>query len=293
MLEDIIRKHTEAAFEAIKPVIIGSATSGNYQINDKYRIFAYLEDSNGEDDSWISLSLETMSSGQIIKLAGTDTEDAESEDGLKKALADCMKQFVVRISSKEQEKEALELIRGIIRDLGENSYVGAAFEGCSEIAEANIRDDAMCSLKQRLEQAERELEILHDRISMDNEKIRSLELQAGHLSRLLELEQEWEDYTDPDAASQEEYNRLKSDPSGRVLTDGEARDLVCRDFGFDPGRVQVFRDAPVYQKNRHGTLREIRRAERVPVYHSSDWNYVRFGCGGIVYEMHDGDLRMA
>ncbi len=51
------------------------------------------------------------------------------------------------ITTKEQERNALEEIRKIVKSLGENSYVATAFAGCFEIAEENIEYDAAYSLK--------------------------------------------------------------------------------------------------------------------------------------------------
>jgi len=53
------------------------------------------------------------------------------------------------MATKAQEREALEKIRKIIEELGENSYLGTAFEGFFEIAEDNIENDFGCSMKQR------------------------------------------------------------------------------------------------------------------------------------------------
>ena len=52
---------------------------------------------------------------------------------------------------KEQERKALEKIKKIVTDLGEDSYISMAFEGCFEIAEGNIENDFGCSMKQRAE----------------------------------------------------------------------------------------------------------------------------------------------
>lgn len=49
--------------------------------------------------------------------------------------------------TKEQERKALEKIRKIIEELGEDSYIGTAFEGCCDLAEQNIIDDAAYSMK--------------------------------------------------------------------------------------------------------------------------------------------------
>ena len=62
------------------------------------------------------------------------------------------------MTTKEQERKALEKIRKIVEELGENSYVGTAFEGCFEIAEDNIENDFGCSMKRRAEIAEEKLE---------------------------------------------------------------------------------------------------------------------------------------
>lgn len=61
------------------------------------------------------------------------------------------------MATKEQERTALAKIRKIVAELGENSYVGTAFEGCFEDAEFNIDSDAAFSLKGRLELAQGDL----------------------------------------------------------------------------------------------------------------------------------------
>ena len=64
--------------------------------------------------------------------------------------------------TKDQERKALEQIKKIVDSLGDDSYIGTAFEGCFEIAAKNIENDFACSMKERAEIAERrkrELEI--------------------------------------------------------------------------------------------------------------------------------------
>lgn len=60
------------------------------------------------------------------------------------------------MTTKEQELKALAQIRKIMDGLGEGSYIEAAFEGCFEVAEDNIRNDFACSVKQRAEKAEQD-----------------------------------------------------------------------------------------------------------------------------------------
>ena len=59
------------------------------------------------------------------------------------------------MTTKEQERKALEQIRKIVEGLGENSYVGTAFAGCFEDAEDNIENDFAMSMKDRYESEER------------------------------------------------------------------------------------------------------------------------------------------
>ena len=73
-------------------------------------------------------------------------------------------------ATKQQERNALAAIRRIVEELGPQSYLATAFEGCFEDAEQNIEDDAAYSMKARLEiQAQRAIERGHevDRLKAD------------------------------------------------------------------------------------------------------------------------------
>ncbi len=59
--------------------------------------------------------------------------------------------------SKKEELKALSDIKNILKNLGSDSYVGVALEGCLEIAEQNIECDFLCSMKQRCDSANEEL----------------------------------------------------------------------------------------------------------------------------------------
>lgn len=61
------------------------------------------------------------------------------------------------MSTKDEERKALEKIRKIVADLGEDSYIGMAFTGCFEDAERNIDDDAAYSQSERAERYEIEM----------------------------------------------------------------------------------------------------------------------------------------
>lgn len=82
------------------------------------------------------------------------------------------------MTTKEQERKALEKIRKIVEELGEGSYVGTAFEGCFEIAEENIANDWACSMKQKAEAAEKEAEYFHTIANNEANEIGKLEAEA-------------------------------------------------------------------------------------------------------------------
>lgn len=62
------------------------------------------------------------------------------------------------MATKEMERKALEKIRKIVSELGEDSYIGWAFEGCFEMAEQNIDGDMAVSMKQIAERNAKEVE---------------------------------------------------------------------------------------------------------------------------------------
>ena len=88
--------------------------------------------------------------------------------------------------------------------------------------------------------------------------------------------------------SQEEYEELAK--CGEELNIEKATEIVCREFGFDRCRVVVNGEAVTYEVNKYGRLRVKDELERPPVYFSTDWNYIRFDCAGIMYEMVNGGL---
>lgn len=68
------------------------------------------------------------------------------------------------MTTKEQERKALEQIRKIIAGLGDLSYIGTALEGCLEIADQNIEYDFADSMKGRAEIADKKVKELTSEI---------------------------------------------------------------------------------------------------------------------------------
>lgn len=59
------------------------------------------------------------------------------------------------MTTKEQERKALEKMKKIVAELGPQSYIGTAFEGAWELAEQNIDWDAAYSVTNSIECANR------------------------------------------------------------------------------------------------------------------------------------------
>lgn len=94
------------------------------------------------------------------------------------------------MTTKEQERKALEQIKKIVANLGENSYIATAFEGCFEIAAENIENDFACSMKQRKEAAEFAEDQLRAKVAEKDERIKQLEDQIRFMTTAAEKKED-------------------------------------------------------------------------------------------------------
>ena len=115
------------------------------------------------------------------------------------------------------------------------------------------------------------------------------DIQIDALTKQVEREQEWKPYVDTNNYQQAEYDHLRS--AGRVMTDDEAKDLLYDEFGFAREKVTIFHSVPAFEVNRHRQLRKVGEIERLPLYEATDWNYIRFDCGVMTYELINDELR--
>lgn len=87
------------------------------------------------------------------------------------------------MTTKDQERKALEKIRKIVEELGEDSYIGMALEGCIDDAEQNIENDWALSMKGRWQDTERKMEAVKER----NAELKAeLEEAEKHVERMRE-----------------------------------------------------------------------------------------------------------
>lgn len=200
------------------------------------------------------------------------------------------------MATKEQELKALAKIKKIVDDLGEDSYIGTAFEGCFEIAEENIENDFACSMKQRAESAEKtmlksygKVNELKEQLKAAEAKVKAAEAKAEELQAALDKELEWHDCEGGTNLQQERYEQLLN--CGKKLTEDEAKELIYEEFGFAKEKVTIITEVSTYEANKYHQMRKKETFNRVPVGDATDWNYIRFNCSGWMYEMVNGGLK--
>lgn len=193
------------------------------------------------------------------------------------------------IISKNQEFEALKKIMDIINELGDDSYIGTAFEGCIEIAQSNIKYDQACSMKALWKSTQNNAVYYAKLAETRSKELEEAKKEIDCLRKKLELEQEWKDY-DIGNFSQSYYDDLIKQPETHYLTDEEAKDLLYDWYGFAKEKITIHKSIPIYQINRHRQLRQTGTVDRRPAYFSTDWNYIRFDCGGTSYELCNDNL---
>ena len=124
------------------------------------------------------------------------------------------------------------------------------------------------------------------------------DIEIERLKKELEREQEWKPYEDTHNVTQEQYADLaESIPGGAAhyMTDAEALDWICSEFGFDRSKVTILHEIDEYEVNRHHQLRRTgKKVDRRPIYCATDYHYIRFNVGrgtGWMWEAWNGQLR--
>lgn len=130
---------------------------------------------------------------------------------------------------------------------------------------------------------------LMDQEKEHKERMAKLLAENARLQEELDRELDWQLTNSAGTQMyQEEYDDLLR--HGEVLNCVQAVNIVCKEYGFARDRVEIKKEVSTYQENKRGELREKERMERDPVYSSTDWNYIRFDCAGLQYEMINGEL---
>ena len=137
----------------------------------------------------ITFTAEDTESGktETYKISVVDRTEAAAKKFFRETAKECGRTFqsieLLRTdvpATKRNERETLEIIRQLVADLGEQSYLATAFQGCFEDAEDNIDDDAAYSYKGRYE---------HVREQLDEAKKKIEELEGKLTQEIAEKQQ--------------------------------------------------------------------------------------------------------
>lgn len=124
--------------------------------------------------------------------------------------------------SKKEELKALSDIKNILKNLGSDSYVGVAFEGCLEIAEENIECDFLCSMKQRCDSVNEELSKCKRELEEYHSTAKSFKESAEENKVLREENKKWFcQYQEQTARADKAENEI-------VFLKAKLYDLICK-----------------------------------------------------------------
>ena len=121
------------------------------------------------------------------------------------------------MTTKEQERKALEQIEKIISGLGENSYIGTAMEGMIEDARENIENDFALSWKDRAETAEKACDLRRNQAHELEKQVE--ELTATVNLRNMEIESKEKDIELLSKKCDENEERWKKEYCARIDTE--------------------------------------------------------------------------
>lgn len=120
--------------------------------------------------------------------------------------------------------------------------------------------------------------------------IKDSAMRISMLEKALENELEWKSIEIEGNVSQNDYNALAQAAGTRRLSDEEVKEMLYSQYGFAKEKITILHTVPKYEVNRHRKLRKVGEFDRVPLYNSTDWNYIRFDCGCMTYELFNDSL---
>jgi chromosome segregation ATPase len=118
------------------------------------------------------------------------------------------------MTSKDQERKALEQIRKIVAALGEESYIGKAFEGCFEIASDNIDNDFWNSYKDTIAGLRKTIDDKRNELFMVDEELNEMRNRAEFAESQFNITQKTADnwcakYHEAADSAKENWNKFR------------------------------------------------------------------------------------
>jgi chromosome segregation ATPase len=118
------------------------------------------------------------------------------------------------MTSKDQERKALEQIRKIVAALGEESYIGKAFEGCLEIASDNIDNNFWNTYKDTIAGLRKTIDDKRNELFMVDEELNEMRKRAEFAESQFNMTQKTADnwcakYHEAADSAKENWNKFR------------------------------------------------------------------------------------
>lgn len=105
----------------------------------------------------------------------------------------------------------------------------------------------------------------------------------------LDCELDWQPAKDIGTnMSEREYQLLADDTAPMSELDAIRR--ITQECGFDTACIELVQTVETFDKNKYGKCRVSGTFSRLPVWASTDWNYIRFQVCGNQWEIVNGEL---
>ena len=122
-------------------------------------------------------------------------------------------------------------------------------------------------------------------------KLNAEKVRADKLQNQLDKELDWHPAKHTGTnMKQDDYNKLAESGSAIIPSDEEAIEHLSILFGFMPEKIQILREVQTFEVNKYHRLRVKETFRREPLYDATDWNYIRFDCAGMQWELVNGEL---
>lgn len=162
-------------------------------------------------------------------------------------------------------------------------YVGDKYDFC------NAYTKNIGGLAEKIQKAVNNERIAEEQKAEKAQKM--YERRIAELEKALEQVQRWKPYVDTNNVPQETYEKLIHAGGTKYLTEEAAKALLFDWYGFSKEEITIHTEIPKYEVNRDKLLRKVGTIDRRPAYNATDWNYIRFDCKLMAYEVCDGNLR--
>ena len=130
---------------------------------------------------------------------------------------------------------------------------------------------------------------LRRRLRHMTEELKDREKKIAKLEEQLDREQDWK-LSDRAGTHMSQDKYIELCKCGKHIDYDAAKEIIEKEFGFQPEKIEIVPEVETYEVSRHYRLRRKDTFTREPVYESTDWNYIRFNVANLQYEMINGEL---